>query len=98
MWTHCRRHICLTGLHVEQQVLAVLLGLLDVLLQLSPLARREHGALFAVGQEVGQLGVQVIQDLLPLCGGLTADLTGEAQWRDSEWEDGSGTERKRSLK
>ena len=61
-----RGYFCLTGLHVEQQVLAVLLRLLNVLLQLSSFARREHGALFAVRQEVGKLGLQVIQDLLPL--------------------------------
>lgn len=57
----------LTGLHVEQQVLAVLLGLLKVLFQVSSFAWREQRALFAVRQEVGQLGLQVTQDLLPLC-------------------------------
>lgn len=76
------RYICpssLTGLHVKQQVLAVLLGLLNVLLQLSSFACREQRALFAVRQEVGQLGLQVTQDLLPLCWRLTTNLTGDTR-------------------
>lgn len=68
---------------MEQQVLAVLPGLLDVLLQLSPFGWREQSALFAVRQEVGQLGLQVTQDLLALCRGLTAYLTGDGGER--EW-------------
>ena len=64
--THSICPSILTGLHVEQQVLAVLLSLLNVLLQLSSLGRREQRALFAVFKEVGHLGLHVIQHVLPL--------------------------------
>lgn len=62
----CICPLSLTGLHIEQQVLALLLGLLHVRLQLSPFGRREQSAFFAVRQEVGQMGLEVIQDLLSL--------------------------------
>jgi len=78
-WTWVNVCISLTGLHVEQQVLAVRLGLLDLLLQLSSFSCREQDALFAVRQEVWHLGLQVIQDLLPLWRRLTTHLTGETQ-------------------
>lgn len=66
----------LTGLHVEQQVLAVPLRLLHVFLHVPPFSRREQAALLAVSQEVGQVRVQVTQSLLPLRGRLAAHLTG----------------------
>lgn len=63
----------------------MLLGLQHLLLQLPPLRRREQGALFTVGQEVGQLGLQVVQDLLSLRGRLTSNL-GDMELRLSQTE------------
>ena len=63
-----------TGLHVEQQVLAVLPGLLGLLLQVPPLGGREQSALLAVRQEVRQVGLQLIQGLVPLRRTLGAHL------------------------
>lgn len=75
----CIHPSLLTGLHVEQQVLAVSLCLLHVFLHFLPLGGREQTALIAVGQEVGQVRVQVTQSLLPLCGRLAAYLA-EGRW------------------
>lgn len=75
----CIRPSRLTSLHVVQQVPAVLLGLLNLALQLLSFDRREQRALFAVRQEVGHLGHQVIQDMLSVRWRLTTNLRDETQ-------------------
>ncbi|TNN50808.1 hypothetical protein EYF80_039020 [Liparis tanakae] len=79
----------------RRRVFTVFPRLLRLLLHLPPLARREGGALFAVGQEVGELGLQVVQDLLPLRRGLAAHLTGETREGAMRRRRGRGRRRRR---
>lgn len=44
----------LTSLHVDHKLLTMLLGLLSIFFQLSPITWGEQCALFAVSQKVGQ--------------------------------------------
>lgn len=65
----------------------MLLGLLDVLLQLSPLDWCKQRTLSAVRQEVSQLRLQVIEDMLPLRWRLTTNLMGGTEGEERKDKD-----------